>query len=263
MEARSPWGGVTYVILYHDIAPPSERDAVGFPGGPAGRYKLDPALFAAHLDAIEATGVDVGLVVPSGTPPSAALSFDDAGGSALSAAGLLEEHGWRGHFFVPTAHIGAAGFLGPEALRELVDRGHELGSHSHTHPAYMARLPRARILDEWRRSRAILGELLGREPTTASVPGGSLSRTVVECAAEAGYQILMTSEPTSRVSSDEGLQCVGRFAIWATTPPARAAAYVRGARLPRARLWLAWNGKKLAKRANSGLYERLRSARSR
>jgi peptidoglycan/xylan/chitin deacetylase (PgdA/CDA1 family) len=254
---------VTYVILYHDIALPSDRDAVGFPGGPAGRYKLDPALFEAHLDAIKATGVDVGLVDPARTPPGAALSFDDAGGSALSAAALLEDRGWRGHFFVPTAQIGAAGFLGPEDLRELDDRGHELGSHSHTHPAYMARLPRAQVLDEWQRSRGILGELLGREPATASVPGGSLSRAVVECAAEAGYRVLMTSEPTSRISSQDGLQCVGRYAVWATTPASLAADYVRGARVPRARLWLAWNAKKLAKRANSGLYERVRLARSR
>jgi peptidoglycan/xylan/chitin deacetylase (PgdA/CDA1 family) len=253
---------VTYVLLYHDIAPPSERDAVGFRGGPAGRYKLDPALFEAHLDAIEATGVDVGLVDPARTPPSAALTFDDAGGSALSAAGRIEERGWRGHFFVPTALIGTAGFLGPEALRELADRGHALGSHSHTHPKYMGRLTRAEVLDEWQRSRDILGELLGREPPTASVPGGSLSRAVVECAAEAGFQVLMTSEPTSRVRRDDGLYCIGRYAVWAATPAERAAAYVRGARFPRARLWLGWNAKKLAKRLNSPLYERIRLARS-
>jgi hypothetical protein len=73
----------------------------------------------------------------------------------------------------------------------------------------------------------------------------------------------MTSEPTSRDSRQDGLQCVGRYAIWAATPAARAAAYVRGARVPRARLWLAWNAKKLAKRVDSPLYERVRSVRSR
>ena len=254
---------MTRVLLYHDIAEPAQRDAVGFPGGPAGRYKLPPALFEAHLEAIEATGVEVGLVDPDGRQPGAALSFDDAGGSALSAADRLEDRGWRAHFFVPTAQIGAPGFLGPEALRELADRGHGLGSHSHTHPAYIGRLPRAQVLEEWQRSREILGELLGRDPAVASVPGGSLSRTVVECAAEAGYRVLMTSEPTSRISRRNDLQCVGRYAIWATTPAARAAAYVRGARIPRAQLWLGWNVKKLAKRADSPLYERLRSARSR
>lgn len=254
---------MTYVLLYHDIAVPAERDSVGFPGGPAGRYKLEPALFEAHLDAIEATGVDVGLVEPDVTRPGAALTFDDAGLSALSAADRLEQHGWRGHFFVPTAHIGTPGFLGAEALRELADRGHDVGSHSHTHPAYMGRLPYAQVLDEWRRSQDVLRELLGGEPATASVPGGSLSRAVVESAAEAGYRVLMTSEPTSRINRQGGLQCVGRYAIWATTPAERAEAYVRGASIPRAQLWLAWNAKKLAKRTNSSLYERVRRARSR
>lgn len=254
---------MTYVLLYHDIAFPAQRDTVGFPGGAAGRYKLTPELFEAHLDAIEATGVEVGLVEPGGLGPAAALSFDDAGASALSAADRVEERGWRAHFFVPTAYIGTAGFLGPEALRDLANRGHAVGSHSHTHPAYLGRLPQAKVIEEWQRSRVVLGEVLGRDPPTASVPGGSLSRTVVECAAQAGYRILMTSEPTSRVSRRDGLECVGRYAIWATTSAERAAAYVRGARLPRAQLWLGWNAKKLAKRVDSPLYERLRTAQGR
>jgi peptidoglycan/xylan/chitin deacetylase (PgdA/CDA1 family) len=253
---------VTYVLLYHDIASPSERDKVGFPGPLARRYKLDPTMFEAHLDAIEATGVGVGLVEPETARPRAALSFDDAGGSALAAAERIELRGWRAHFFVPTALIGEPGFLGPDALRELADRGHALGSHSHTHPAYMGRLPSAQALDEWRRSRELLGDLLGQEPLTASVPGGSLSRTVVECAAEAGYRILMTSEPSTKVSRHDDLDVVGRYSILAATPASRAAAYVRGARIPRARLWLGWNAKKLAKRANAGLYERARIVRS-
>jgi peptidoglycan/xylan/chitin deacetylase (PgdA/CDA1 family) len=254
---------LTYVLLYHDIAAPRERDAVGFPGVAAARYKLDPSLFEAHLDAIEETGVEIGLIDPDAPRPAAALSFDDTGASALLVADRVEQRGWRAHFFVPTAQVGAPGFLGPEALRELAERGHALGSHSHTHPAYMRRLPRAEILDEWRRSGDALAELLGDQPATASVPGGSLSRSVVECAAEAGYRVLMTSEPTSRISLHNGLRCFGRYGIWATTPASRAAAYVRGAPLPRARLWLTWNAKKLAKAANPALYERLRVAQGR
>jgi hypothetical protein len=175
---------VTYVLLYHDVVRMEERDAVGFPGPAAGRYKLTPEAFAAHLDAIEEMGVDIG--------------------------------------------------------------------------------PRREVLDEWRRSRDALAALIGREPVAASVPGGSLSSTVVECASEAGYRVLMTSEPTARAHRhDERLVVVGRFGIWATTPAERAAAFVVGARRPRARLWLEWNGKKLAKRLNAPVYERLRELRAR
>jgi peptidoglycan/xylan/chitin deacetylase (PgdA/CDA1 family) len=253
---------VTYVLLYHDVVQPADRDAVGFPGAVAARYKLSPELFEAHLEAIAEAGVGIGLVDPAAAAPAAAFSFDDAGASALTAAEALERRDWRGHFFVPTERLGTPGFLDPSEVRDLAHRGHEIGSHSHTHPRYMGRLPRERVLEEWRRSRGILAEVLGWEPVSASVPGGSLSRAVIECAAEAGYRVLMTSEPTARVRSDDGLLRVGRYGIWATTSPTRAAAYVRGARRPRARLWLEWNGKTLARRANSRLYERLRELRT-
>jgi hypothetical protein len=52
----------------------------------------------------------------------------------------------------------------------------------------------------------------------------------------------------------------GRYQIWAATPPATVAAYVRGAPAARARLWLEWNAKVLAKRIGPGVYERARQA---
>jgi peptidoglycan/xylan/chitin deacetylase (PgdA/CDA1 family) len=263
LEARGACRRVTVVLLYHDVVVAADRDRVGFPGRPAARYKLEPHIFEGHLDAIAGTGAAVGVVSVDGIPPAATLSFDDAGASALAVAAAVEARGWRAHFFVPTARLGTAGFLDRGEVRELANRGHAIGSHSHTHPAYMGRLSAARVVDEWRRSREILAQVLGAEPQIASIPGGSLSRTVVEGAAEAGYRILMTSEPTMRVSHAGPLLLIGRFAIWDTTPAARAAAYVEAVRGARLRLWLEWNGKKLAKRASAPLYERLRQVRSR
>ena len=43
-------------LMYHDIAARAQRDAVGFPGPLAARYKLEPEAFEAHLDALAATG---------------------------------------------------------------------------------------------------------------------------------------------------------------------------------------------------------------
>ena len=39
------------------------------------------------------------------------LTFDDGGKSAVRIADLLEEQGWRGHFFITTAMIGEPGFV--------------------------------------------------------------------------------------------------------------------------------------------------------
>jgi peptidoglycan/xylan/chitin deacetylase (PgdA/CDA1 family) len=253
---------LTFALIYHDLATAAERDSVGFPGPVAGRYKLDPADFEGHLDAVAAAGVDLGLW-DGGTGEGAALTFDDGGASALVAAEALERRHWRGHFFVTTGRVGTPGFLDAEGVRELARRGHAVGGHSHTHPTYMGRLPRPQILDEWRRSRDALGEILGEPPRGASVPGGFFTPAVAECAAEAGYAWLMTSEPESKLRRIGGIPVLGRYTIWATTPAATAAAYARGARLQRARLWLEWNAKQRAKRVSPRAFEALRRLRAR
>src|SRR5205807_1261991 len=127
--------------------------------------------------------------------PAAVLTFDDGGASALIAADALERRGWRGHFFITTGRIATKGFLGPDEIRELVRRGHSVGSHSHSHPTYMAALTPQEIEREWRESRLALGEIIGEPPSTAAVPGGFVSRTVIAEARRAGYTLLMTSDP--------------------------------------------------------------------
>jgi peptidoglycan/xylan/chitin deacetylase (PgdA/CDA1 family) len=251
-----------HVLIYHDITPPGRVDEVGFPGPVAARYKLDPERFRSHLDAVAATGVEVGLVADGGLPP-AALTFDDGGASALQAADELEARGWRGHFFATTGRIGSAGFLDPEAIRELAERGHVVGSHSVSHPRYMGRLSREVIDREWRDSRDTLSDILGDPPATASVPGGFLTRAVIESAAAAGYLVLMTSEPSSRVRRHGDLLVLGRYSIWSTTSASRAAAFVRGSRPARARSWVEWNLKQRAKRLSPRAFEALRRRRAR
>jgi peptidoglycan/xylan/chitin deacetylase (PgdA/CDA1 family) len=250
-------------LMYHDIATRSEREAIGFPGPLAARYKLEPAAFEAHLDALAATGLAPAPLRSGEAPaPATSITFDDGGASAPAAAAALERRGWRGQFFITTSRIDTPGFASAEALRELARRGHELGSHSHTHPTYMGRLTRGELDEEWTRSRELLGELLGSAPRTASVPGGFLSEQVIASAASAGYELLFTSEPTARVVN-RGLIVRGRYTIWASTPARVAAAYAQGERLACGRLWLEWNAKKLAKKASPAVYQRLRRVRAR
>ena len=252
-----------HALMYHDVVAAKRRDTAGFPGPVAARYKIEPELFGRHLDAIAASGVSVGLVGESGPAPQAALTFDDGGASALLAAGELERRGWRGHFFVTTERIGTEGFLDADSIRELARRGHAVGSHSETHPTYFGGLSREEILREWRESRRTLGELLGEPPSSASVPGGFLSHAVVECAAAAGYRLLMTSEPSSRTSSRGALTVLGRYAVRADTTAERAAVLARGAPLARARLRAEWTAKQRAKRLSPAVFELARRLRAR
>ena len=254
---------MTVILLYHDVAARDAREETGFGGPLAARYKLEPRDFANHLEAIAATGRIVETFDPeASTPADVTLTFDDGGASALAAASAIERHGWRAHFFVVTSLIDQPGFLRSGEIVELERRGHVIGSHSHTHPTYMARLSRAELELEWLTSRSILGELLGAAPSTASVPGGMTSRAVVETAAGAGYRLLMTSEPVTTQRTANGLVTAGRFNIWNTTPASRAAAYARGAWGPRARLWLEWRAKSATKRISPGIYQQIRRLRA-
>ena len=246
---------MTVALIYHDVVTAPRQDECGFPGPVAARYKLEPERFEAHLDAIAATRVTVGLI---GDGSQTALTFDDGGASALHAAEALERRGWRGHFFITTGQLGMPGFLSAAQVRDLADRGHRIGSHSVTHPTYMGELSGAELADEWRSSRAALSEILGAEPDSAAVPGGFLSPAVIDEAAKAGYGLLATSQPTVKPDTHKGMRVQGRFTIWSTTVPSRAAAYARGDRLALASLWLAWQAKSAPKRVSPKAYEALR-----
>lgn len=253
---------MTVVLLYHDVAPKREFDSHGRPGPHAAIYKLEPAQFEAHLDAIERTGKTVGLLRPGNSTPEVAFSFDDGGRSSLAIADALERRGWRGHFYVVTDAIGTAEFLGADEVRELDRRGHVVGSHTHSHPDGMAELSDEAIDAEWVRSRAALADLLGRAPEQAAVPGGDVSASVIRGAANAGYEVLMTSDPVESVERNGSLSVVGRFPIWGSTRPERAAGYATGRIAARARLVLSWRAKRLAKQFTPRAYERLRRLRT-
>jgi peptidoglycan/xylan/chitin deacetylase (PgdA/CDA1 family) len=261
MTLRST-NGRTVALTYHDVAQKEKRESVGFTGPLAARYKLDPEHFEAHLDALGGGALSVGLISRHHAP-QVALTFDDGGASALTAAAALERRGWRGHFFITTARIGTSGFLSAAGVRELAERGHAVGSHSHTHPTYMGRLSRSDIEREWRESRAVLAEILEQPPPLASVPGGFLSADVVSTAAAVGFEGLLTSEPSSRVKTFGAMRLFGRYTIWATTAARDARAYAEGELSARMRLWLEWKAKHAAKFVSPPTYQRLRRLRAR
>jgi peptidoglycan/xylan/chitin deacetylase (PgdA/CDA1 family) len=256
-------------LEYHDVVSAGDFAASGFSGPGADSYKLTTAAFDAHLAAVAGTGTRAGLtgaeaLAPAvGTEGRAArvlLTFDDGGRSALTEiAPRLEALGWRGHFFMTTAQIGSAGFLASGELRELHARGHVIGSHSHSHPVRMSACSLDALRREWGESVALLSDILGAPVTTASVPGGYFSRVVAETAAEAGVQLLFTSEPTSRPMRVGSCTVLGRYTLRRDDPGSRAADLVAASNRARVRQWSIWNAKKVLKALGGASYLRVRA----
>ncbi|MEX2156270.1 MAG: polysaccharide deacetylase family protein [Gemmatimonadales bacterium] len=185
-------------FMYHEVT--DDPTTSGFQRPGALPYTFGRAAFASHLDAIAAgplvpelvSAIDLGR---GGRGRHLVLTFDDGGASAMDAAEQLARRGWKAHFFLITARIGERTFLKQADIRTLRGAGHVIGTHSHTHPDIFRNLSRGLMASEWGVSRAILESLLGEPCVAASVPGGDVSRAVLESAGEAGLQYLFTSEP--------------------------------------------------------------------
>jgi peptidoglycan/xylan/chitin deacetylase (PgdA/CDA1 family) len=248
-------------LLYHDVIEVADWESSGFTGPGTAKYKLTRAEFEAHLAAIAKVRKTPASTVQelrnqkqelhnrkADTFPFL-LTFDDGGESAATRiAGLLEQHGWRGHFFVTAGQIGMKGFLTAEQIRGLRRSGHVIGSHSFSHPIRMSHCSREQLADEWSRSVKILSDILGERVDTASVPGGYYSTRVGEAAAEAGVRVLFNSEPTTEIHDVLGCLIVGRFNIFRGVAPKESGDLVSVRSEARSRQWLYWNLKKIAKR---------------
>jgi len=185
-------------LMYHEVT--DDPTTSGFQRRGALPYTLTRATFERHLKAIAGGALQPELVSDlnlcgNGKQRHLLLTFDDGGASAMYVAEELARRNWKAHFFIITGRIGERTFLKPADIRTLRSAGHLIGTHSHTHPDIFRSLPRELMTTEWRVSRAILEGLLGEACITASVPGGDISRVVLESAGEVGIRYLFTSEP--------------------------------------------------------------------
>ena len=98
------------------------------------------------------------------------LTFDDGYMSHYDIARYLSAIGIRATFFVPT-HLKGKYFLSsaPERIVEISNLGHEIGSHSCTHPNLLLLSPSKREY-ELSESRKWLRDLLGKEIWSFAYP---------------------------------------------------------------------------------------------
>ena len=252
-------------LLYHDVVPEGCPEASGFLIPGANRYKLTETEFQRHLDAIARASARppwnvMNVLGQHQGPIPLLITFDDGGLSAYSPiADMLGERGWIGHFLITTNFIGSAGFVTAAQIRELRRQGHVIGSHSCSHPERMSACSAKQLREEWRRSTAVLAEILGESVTVASIPAGYYSEEVARAADECGISALFSSEPQTRAWMIGGCTVFGRYCAFAGTPPGWAAGIVGGNPMTRLSAYAAWNGKKILKNAAGGAWLRFRA----
>jgi peptidoglycan/xylan/chitin deacetylase (PgdA/CDA1 family) len=233
-------------LAFHDVTDGSNVARAGYKA----LYKLERKDFHNHMLSIRqqagtARVRSIDRFRPWKDEVCVFLTFDDGElGAYTHVADELEQHGWRGHFFITTDWIGSPGFLDRQQIRELRSRGHVVGSHSCSHPARMSHLSWDQLMREWSESCAILSDILGEHVRVASVPDGYYSRKVGKAAAAAGIEVLFTSEATAATSILDGCLVLGRYFIQMHTPPAVSGQIAAGRIGPRWRQTLLWGSKK-------------------
>lgn len=232
-------------FTYHDVT--DDPSATGFQRTSALPYKLSIGEFRAHLDQIARHGIRPERVDARGEGDRhLLLTFDDGGRSALEVADILERRDWFGHFFIVTSLLDTPRFLSKAGVRELYERGHLIGSHSHTHPDIFLRLSPAQMDLEWRRSRTILEEVTGAPIVAAAIPGGHGNLATEQTAAAAGFAFLFTSRPWPVPWRTDGMLCIGRFCPKAGTRLERIGGLACGRGFSRERLL--WGAKSVVRR---------------
>ncbi|NUO80887.1 polysaccharide deacetylase family protein [candidate division KSB1 bacterium] len=171
------------VLMYHNIA--REEQQIDFKEWqPA--YDVSYADFLTHLALFRAH---------EQARARLHLTFDDGYGSLYRLLWpLLEKDRIRCTCFVTTAKIGAAGMLCREEIVALAQAGVEFGTHSHSH-VFLAQLTRTQLEQEVLVPQKILADLLGKEISTMSLPGGRYDEALLEYASVCGFREIFTSKP--------------------------------------------------------------------
>jgi peptidoglycan/xylan/chitin deacetylase (PgdA/CDA1 family) len=144
-------------------------------------------------------------ILKSGEVPprrTLAITFDDCYRDNLAAARTLADHGLPACFFLPTGYVGtnrifpwdrglrSLSNLSWDDVREMVAMGHEIGSHTVSHPD-MATIPVDQTHAELVQSKQTLEDRLGRPVRWFAYPFGGRQHFSPERLAlvtEAGYE---------------------------------------------------------------------------
>jgi len=182
------------VLMYHSVggALPERLRDLSVPA-----HRLDEQLGALADADYALVGLTEALARHARGDRVVGLTFDDGYTDFVDAAlEVLARHDARSTLYVPTRHLGGhatwlpdgghLAILDGEAVREVADRGHEIGSHGAVHVPLDV-LPGAQAAAQLRESRRVLEDVVARRVESFCYPHGYHSRRLREQVRRAGY----------------------------------------------------------------------------
>lgn len=118
---------------------------------------------------------------------------------------VSRRHDWirRAHASIPQPErLAWDGFMSVAHMKDLIARGHEIGSHSHSHPL-LPQCSDEELLEEIAGSKQALEAALGTPVTTFCYPNGSTDQRSVTSVRRAGYRAAVTTQWGSNPSGSD------------------------------------------------------------
>ena len=235
--------GFIPVLLYHSVAEHRVSDD---------RFAVSPAMFASHVDAIEASGrvtltiseLADGLRGERPLPERAvAVTFDDGFADNHGAATSLLSRGLRSTLYVPTGALGAPDRLTPSKLGQLAGAaGIEIGAHGVRH-RYLDELGERELTHEVVASRAALEDMIRTPVHSFAYPHGAYDRRVRAAVIDAGYRCAAAVKNALARPAEDPF-AIARWTVTRDVSAARIALVLAGQAAP-----LSWPRERVRTRA--------------
>lgn len=126
-------------------------------------------------------------------------TFDDGGISNLKAAEILSKNDLKGIFYIPTNYINKKNFLSSDQLVHLEGMGHEIGTHTHTHPMFLNKFNFHNQEDEWTKSVDILENIISKKVIYSSCPNGFYNDDTFRILNKLKIKVLHSSIPSNTI----------------------------------------------------------------
>jgi peptidoglycan/xylan/chitin deacetylase (PgdA/CDA1 family) len=232
------------VLLYHSV-----NDHAGPRDRP---YSVSRACFAAHADAVSASGrvalrmseLAAGLRSERPLPERpVAVTFDDGFADTYHAVQVLLEHDMSSTVYVTTGTVGTPDRLSLAEVAELAQRPSvEIGAHGVRH-RYLDELDDHELTEEIGGSKAQLEDMTQVGVDSFAYPHGAYDARARAAVIRAGYHSAAAVKNAVSHSSDDPF-AIARWTVTHGTPASRIAQVLEGEGLPRA-----WVGERLRTRA--------------